>query len=78
MSQYRIIPALAGKLSCSDFPGSPVNLQFEDGSTATFKRAFYTLQTQANQDYYVVYTEHCGYHVFSKLSLESISGQKIS
>jgi hypothetical protein len=42
-----------------------VSLGFEDGSKATFEYAFYKLRDQ----YIDIYTEHCGYHSFYRLSV---------
>lgn len=56
-----------GKLSAYDFDGSVVLLNFEDGSNARFNYAFYVLDSDRNE--LAVFTEHCGYHVYSTLGL---------
>jgi hypothetical protein len=44
-----------------------VVLEFEDGSTARFRYAFYEVDEERRE--IAVFTEHCGYHVFSTLGL---------
>jgi hypothetical protein len=51
-------------LSVPDFPSNEeLNLAFPDGSSAHFRFAFYVSDAQRRQ--IAVFTEHCGYHVFS-------------
>ena len=48
-------------LSVADFKND-LRLNFEDGSAATFKWAFYLLD---DENYEVtIFTEHCGCHIF--------------
>jgi len=54
-------------LSAYDFPPNTVRVQFEDGSSLSFKNALLLRNDKST----AVFTEHCGYHVFSN---ESISG----
>ncbi len=62
-------PEHSGQLSVYDFPpGGAVRLHFEDGSTATFRYAFYVVDEARHE--IAVFTEHCGYHVFSSVGLE--------
>ena len=51
-------------LSATDFPWSHnVSITFDDGSTALFR---YALLIEAPEfDEVGVFTEHCGYHIFS-------------
>lgn len=50
-------------LSATDFPANQcVRVLFEDRSTAFFRYAFYISDSALNEA--VVFTEHCGYHVF--------------
>lgn len=52
------------QLSASDFGvGSNIHLRFDDGSYAFFKYAFCLTDEEWNE--IVVFTEHCGYHIFS-------------
>lgn len=50
------------RLGVQDFPRASVQLQFEDGSTATFRYAFAVADVARGE--LAVFTEHCGYHVF--------------
>lgn len=50
-------------LSASDFRHS-VSLRFADGSYALFRNAFYLASEELGE--IVVFTEHCGYHVFPR------------
>jgi len=50
-------------LSAQDFRGDQsVHLQFDDGSFALFRYAFAILHEAGERC--MVFTEHCGYHVF--------------
>jgi hypothetical protein len=60
MHNWKHAPELAGQLTAYDFPVDPVVLRFEDESTVRFRYAF----IQVEGEFTVVYTEHCGYHVF--------------
>lgn len=52
-------------LSAYDYSSNTVEIDFEDGSTVKFKRAFYVEDVE---DHVIaVFTEHCGYHVFCSL-----------
>jgi len=70
-------PEWNGALSVYDFYSSPVVLSWEDGSVCSFQHSFYRYEPQRHisesenpsqmiDQYLVVYTEHCRYHVFSK------------
>ena len=51
------------QLSAGDFRGDQsVHLHFDDGSFAVFRYAFAVLDEAGEQC--MVFTEHCGYHVF--------------
>jgi hypothetical protein len=55
-------------LSAHDFPqGQAVRLGFPDGSFAYFEHAFF-IEDPARQ-LVAVFTEHCGYHLFSAIEL---------
>ena len=58
---YRDISA--DGLMSSDFSNQTVTLRFEDGSTASFRRAFF-LTDEARPGIVAIFTEHCGYHEF--------------
>ncbi len=45
-----------------------VRLTFEDGSHAFFEAAFY-VEDESRKEV-AVFTEHCGYHIFSSLGLQ--------
>gem|GEM_PF-1323784 len=49
------------QISLADFANN-LRLSFEDGSSATFKGAFYLLDHTFKE--VAVFTEHCGYHIF--------------
>ncbi len=51
------------RLGTSDFSSKAVKLQFEDGSFAEFKYAFFIEAPEFNE--LAVFTEHCGYHIFN-------------
>jgi phosphoribosylglycinamide formyltransferase-1 len=51
-----------GRLSASDFDGSVVIVDFEDGSSMRFNYAFYVVSEEHEE--LAVFTEHCGYYVF--------------
>lgn len=50
-------------LSAADFNQQSIRINFEDGSSAFFNYAFYLLDRDLNE--IAIFTEHCGYHVFS-------------
>jgi hypothetical protein len=50
------------RLRAGDFSGS-VKIRFPDGSFVLFENAFYAIDE--SRDELAVFTEHCGYHVFS-------------
>lgn len=56
------------RLGASDFPHATVQLTFEDGSEASFRYAFFVEDRE--RDELAVFTEHCGYHVFSLHGLQ--------
>ena len=60
-------PQTGGELRANDFGGT-VELEFEDESEARFKWAFCALDSE--RDELAVFTEHCGYHVFSSRELK--------
>ncbi len=49
-------------LSATDFSGQSLKINFQDGSSAFFRYAFYLLDREFNE--VAVFTEHCGYHIF--------------
>lgn len=51
-----------GPLQLSDFNGD-ISLEFEDESTAYFKYACVVVDEERKE--LCIFTEHCGYHVFS-------------
>lgn len=63
-------PELIGQISAEDFDAT-VEIEFEDGSTF---RSEYAFAHQEGEDgkYTVVYTEHCGYHVFWSSTIENV------
>ncbi|MBV5329802.1 MAG: hypothetical protein JZU65_19600 [Chlorobium sp.] len=52
-------------LSRYDFTSNEVEILFEDGSSAKFKYSFYV--ECSRKSLIAVFTEHCGYHLFSSL-----------
>ena len=51
------------RLSAGDFsPGQSVSIRFHDGSYVLFRYAFAIRDEGAGE--VIVFTEHCGYHVF--------------
>ena len=50
------------ELGADDFKANQVSIKFPDGSTATFRYAFYIAAPEINE--FAVFTEHCGYHIF--------------
>nr|WP_159063705.1 hypothetical protein [Thaumasiovibrio occultus] len=50
-------------LSSSDFDGAAIEMKFEDGSYCRFQYAFAVVNETTFE--VAVFTEHCGYHVFS-------------
>lgn len=59
--QRRVLSSIDYRRAISVF-GSNVQLNFEDGSYALFKYAFYLVDKESNE--IAVFTEHCGYHIF--------------
>jgi|TARA_B100000315_G_C14509803_1_gene556421 hypothetical protein len=59
-------------LNAYDFPQCPVVISFEDGSCCVFQYAFYVLDNEN----FTVYSEHCGYHKFSKAGVMQIQGER--
>lgn len=55
------------RLGANSFNGC-VKLKFDDGSYALFEYAFYAVDEERNE--LAVFTEHCGYHIFSLIGLE--------
>jgi hypothetical protein len=51
-----------GHLSATDFSNQSLKINFQDGSSAFFRYAFYLLDRELNE--VAVFTEHCGYHIF--------------
>lgn len=52
------------RLSAYDFPaGEGIKITFEDKSYAFFQYSFYIIDESLRE--FAVFTEHCGYHVFS-------------
>jgi hypothetical protein len=49
-------------LSAMDFSSQSLKINFQDGSSAFFRYAFYLLDRELNE--VAVFTEHCGYHIF--------------
>lgn len=62
-------PELEGKLNALSFSNHMVLVEFEDGSRCEFRHAF----ARREGDWWAVYTEHCGYHLFLAVSVESLS-----
>jgi hypothetical protein len=63
-------PEWAGKLQVGDFKRELVSILFEDNSRCDFEYAFYRYEN----DWLVVYTEHCGYPCFPKNSYIELDG----
>lgn len=57
-----------GGLTAYDFGDYSVQIRFEDGSFALFHGAF-AVQTK---DDVIVFTEHCGYHLFARRTVEHV------
>lgn len=55
-------------LTAYDFSNEAVELEFEDGSKVLFKYAFIV----EGDEYYGVFTEHCGYHCIYKRSIVEV------
>lgn len=68
-------PELDGKLTGDEFDG-PVTIVFDDYSNATFQHAFAKREGKDGK-YLVVYTEHCGYHVFDFIMVEYYGNSKL-
>jgi hypothetical protein len=65
-------------LSATDFKtDSLVHLRFPDGSFALFRYAFCLVSAEDNEA--AVFTEHCGYHIFSSydLQIESLQSTRV-
>ena len=73
-------PELAGNLTANDFPSESVQLYLgENGPEGfcLFDSAFWTAEgSQKAGRYFVVYTEHLGYFVFSEHSVSLIRGMQ--
>jgi hypothetical protein len=62
-SKYGVEYAHRARLGASDFAsGSMVHVEFPDGSQAFFKFAFALVAPEWQE--VMVFTEHCGYHLF--------------
>lgn len=59
-----------GRLTAHDLNGV-VTVQHSDGSFFYFNNAFYT---DEHDDFWVVYSEHNGYHAFARGDIDRISG----
>lgn len=46
-----------------------VKIIFEDGSKVNFK----SVLIWENKEEYIIFTEHCGYHIFDKLAIKKIN-----
>jgi hypothetical protein len=56
-------------LSATDFSiNQNLKINFEDGSSAFFRYAFYLLDRELDE--VAVFTEHCGYHIFPLLGTQ--------
>lgn len=65
------------KLDTKDFdPKSIVKIRFDDESSAEFNQAFFIYSKELNE--IAVFTEHCGYYIFSKDLAHVINFKKIS
>ena len=58
----------SSSINLQNFSTRGVEIHFEDGSHATFKYAFFLEM----DDEVAVFTEHCGYHLFYRQSIEGI------
>ena len=58
-------------LGAADFPSASVQLVFDDGSRATFRHSFFLEDVVRGE--LAVFTEHCGHHIFRRLSLQSVT-----
>jgi hypothetical protein len=59
-------------LTAHDFKMQTVAITFEDGSSASWKYAFY-VQDPAMPDWVAVFTEHCGYYEFYLTDEDTVS-----
>src|SRR5215470_2708775 len=67
--KYGLDYAHGGTLNASDFAASSlVSVGFPDGSYALFRHAFFI--TAPDWKEVVVFTEHCGYHIFPLVDLQ--------
>lgn len=57
---------IENKLLATDFSCDVVQIQFEEGTFLSFRRAFYLGETPVDGAIHrvAVFTEHCGYHEF--------------
>jgi hypothetical protein len=69
------VPQLLGDLTAHDFQG-PVVVTFKDGSVFMTPHGF--AQLERNATVWAVYTEHCGYHLFSRGSVEGVTTEEFS
>ena len=70
---HQHVPKLYGSLTAHDFEYGTVEIRFKYGEgSCIFRSAFFCTE----DDFYVVYTEHCGYHTFYIDSVEFIQGKK--
>lgn len=69
---FQHVPELLGYLTVYDFGATSVEIKFEDGSNIFFKYAFY----RRENDFIVVYTEHCDYHIFQLTGDDKIIGEE--
>lgn len=66
-------PQLSKGMLTPEFSGRyPVELEWEDGSKAVFKYAFWVVDDERKE--LLVLTEHCGYHVFKTAGLTWTGG----
>ncbi|ELI5391752.1 hypothetical protein RRJ89_004358 [Vibrio parahaemolyticus] len=54
-------------LTCADFPPDSIEIIFEDDSYCKFNYAFAVINEPRQE--VAIFTEHCGYHVFSSLGV---------
>lgn len=71
-------PELADSLTATDFPSESVQVYLGENDPegfCVFDRAFWASEgSQKDGKYFVVYTEHLGYFVFSEWSVSLIRG----
>jgi len=66
---YKHTPELAGKITLENFAhAADVEVIFDVAGYqemhCLFKDAFFCLEGSLGKEFIVVYTEHCGYHIF--------------